>query len=51
MTKDVETRFTLRMPEETSEKIAQLAKQMGVSKNAYILMVLAKEIKATEIKH
>ncbi|AGR47199.1 hypothetical protein JIMMER1_65 [Brevibacillus phage Jimmer1] len=39
MTKDAVS-FTLRMPKELSEKVNQLSKKMGVSKNAYILMIL-----------
>lgn len=31
---------TLRIPREIDEAIAKIAKEMGISKNAYIVMVL-----------
>jgi len=37
--------FTLRLNEELDKKIEVLSQSMGVSKNAYILMILDKEIK------
>jgi predicted DNA-binding protein len=35
---------TLRLPNELDEKLISLSKKYGVSKNAYILMVLSKEV-------
>lgn len=52
MTNDKEVRFTLRMPERVSKKIGILAKSIGVSKNAYILMILSEvtETKLDKVK-
>lgn len=44
MTNDALVSFTLRMPERMSREIERLAKQMGISKNAYILMILHKAV-------
>ena len=37
-------RRTLRIPTELAEKIEQKANELGISTNAYITMVLAKEL-------
>lgn len=37
--------MTLRLTGDIDEKLVQLSKKMGVSKNAYIMMVLSKEVK------
>lgn len=40
-------RFTLRLDPKIDKEIEEKAKSMGVSKNAYISMVLHKEINKT----
>lgn len=43
-TNDTTKNFTLRLKPVLFEKLEQEAQQMGVSKNAFILMVLSKEL-------
>ena len=44
MTSRNRKRITVRLPEELSKTINQKAKEMGVSTNCYILMILSKEM-------
>lgn len=39
------TQLTLRLNHELDKRIERLSREMGVSKNAYILMVLSRETK------
>jgi hypothetical protein len=43
MTKDAKIRFTLRMSEGTNIKLEEGAKRLGLTKNAFITMILHKE--------
>lgn len=38
------SQLSLRLNKDLDEKLSELSKQMGVSKNAYILMVLNREL-------
>lgn len=35
---------TLRLPKEIDTKVTSMAKKMGISKNAYILMIITKAL-------
>jgi predicted DNA-binding protein len=43
MTNDTKKRFTLRMKNETNDKLEKSAERLGLTKNAFITMVLHKE--------
>lgn len=47
-TNDTTKSFTLRLKPSLFEKLEREAQQMGVSKNAFILMVLSKELSTKE---
>jgi predicted HicB family RNase H-like nuclease len=44
MTKDDKISFTLRIKKTLDQKIEQASEKMGVSKNAFILMILSEKL-------
>jgi len=45
---DKRTQVTLRLPKELATEVTIMADKMGVSKNAYILMLLSQALKKIE---
>lgn len=49
MTNDDKISFTLRINKSVDQKIAEASSEMGVSKNAFILMILSEQLKKERI--
>lgn len=47
MNSSMRNQTTLRIPKELDENLTNTAKQLGISKNAYILMILTNVIEAS----
>lgn len=50
MTKDDKRKFTLRLKESINQKLIQSSSELGVSKNAFILMALAEKLEGKKEK-
>lgn len=46
MTQNKKERISLRLPEDINKTLGMLSEGMGISKNAYLLMLINKEIES-----